>query len=237
MRQNRKSAQRVASLRRGLGAALLGLCLLSCQSQSESPGGAGDTVVVVLTTDLGPIELALYPERAPITAANFLAYVDQGLYDGASFYRVVRPDNDPTAAPIEVVQGGLMGDLFRFGSTAEIESDRPGLAPIAHETTEQTGIDNSYGVVAMARREPGTASAEFFVNLADNLVLNTGATARNPDAAGYATFGRVVAGMAVLERIQDLPTNDPKRTQTTITSQVLNRPVVIRSARRKDATR
>lgn len=220
-------------IRRMFLAALLLIGALGCQARDS----ADSEVRVILTTDLGPVELALYPQRAPITVANFLRYVDQGLYDGASFYRVVRPDNDPSEAPIEVVQGGLMADLFRFGTAAEIDAERPGLAPIEHETTAQTGLDNRYGVVAMARREPGTASAEFFINLADNPVLDTGAVARNPDAAGYATFGRVVAGMAVLERIQDLPTDTPKTTRTTLTSQVLNEPVVIRSARRAMAAR
>lgn len=226
-----------ARWRRLMVAAVLALGVFGCQQAGRTAGDSGNEVRVILTTDLGQIELALYPQRAPITVANFLAYVDGGLYDGASFYRVVRPDNDPSAAPIEVVQGGLMGDLFRFGSAADIDSDRPGLAPIAHETTTQTGIANTYGTVAMARRAPGTASAEFFINLTDNPVLDTGATARNPDAAGYATFGRVVAGMGLLEQIQALPTDAPKTTQTTLTSQVLNQPVVIRSARRKEALR
>ena len=208
------------------------LAALSCTACTGAPG-TEDELLVVLTTELGDIELALYPERAPVSTANFLVYVDRGIFDGASFYRVVREDNDPGDAPIQVVQGGLMGDTFRFGSDEEIDTEQPGLAPVAHETTLTTGLSNRYGVIALARLDPGTASSEFFINLADNPVLDTDAAGRNPDGAGYATFGRVRKGMELLERIQDLPTDAPKGAASDIARQVLNDPIRIISARRK----
>jgi peptidyl-prolyl cis-trans isomerase A (cyclophilin A) len=173
--------------------------------------------VVVLDTALGPIEIELYLDRAPITAGNFMAYVDKRLWTDASFYRVVRPDNDRTPA-ITVIQGGLVRD------------DGP-LPNIAHETTAQTGLRHTDGVVSMARGAPGTASCEFFVSLGDNPSLDFGG-ARNPDGLGFATFGRVIAGMDVVRAINAL--RDPVTGKTDfMPGQELAHPVAIRSVRRK----
>lgn len=227
---------RVAALRQALrlagvrSAAWAVLVLVVSGCQSGVPGEA--VVTVELTTDLGVIELAVYPQRAPISAAGFLAYVDAGLYDGATLYRVVRADNDPSAAPIEVVQGGLLGPAFVGGAEAETFEAPMSLGPLMHETTAMTGLLNEVGTIAFARREPGTASSEFFFNLADNPVLDTGSTERNPDGAGYATFGRVVSGMDVLRNIQALPTDAPKPAVRLLGEQLLNEPVIIRRAQR-----
>jgi len=171
---------------------------------------------VVLTTTMGDIEIELYPDRAPITAGNFLAYVDKGLWKGASFYRVVRPDNDRTP-PITVIQGGLLND------------DGP-LPPIAHETTRTTGLLHTDGVLSMARGEPGTAASEFFISVGANPTLDFGG-ARNPDGQGFATFGKVVRGMEVVRRIDAL--RDPVAGKSEfMPGQELANPVAITAVKR-----
>ncbi|MDE2691636.1 MAG: peptidylprolyl isomerase [Acidobacteriota bacterium] len=213
----------LATKRLVLGAgAMLVLCGgLACQSEEN-------TVGVVLETALGEIEVLVYPDRAPISANNFLAWVAGGHYEGATFYRVTRPDNTTGPNPIQVVQGGLLGEVLRRG-----ESSPPGggpIPPIAHETTDTTGIPNERGTIAYARLEPGTADSEFFFNVADNPALDTGNTTRQPDGQGYATFGHVVRGMEVLEEIQGLPTLTEAGSEVT-RGQMLEQPVVIRQAR------
>lgn len=144
-------------------------------------------VRVRIDTELGPIAIALYPDKAPITVANFLAYADRRLLDGGAFYRTVGPKNDNNPATISVIQGGLNTD------------DSP-LPAIAHETTQATGIRHTDGVISMARGDPGTAGSEFFICLGDNPALDFGG-ARNPDGQGFAAFGRVVEGMDVVRKI------------------------------------
>ena len=203
------------------GAIVVLLGGLACQS-GES------TIGVVLETDLGEIEVRVYPDRAPISANNFLAWAEGGHYEGATFYRVTRPDNTTGPNPHQVVQGGLLGEIMRRGEPSD-EAVGP-IPPIAHETTDTTGILNERGTIAYARLEPGTADSEFFVNIADNSALDTGNTMRQPDGQGYATFGRVVRGMEVLEEIQGLPTLTEAGSEVT-RGQMLEQPVVIWSAR------
>jgi peptidyl-prolyl cis-trans isomerase A (cyclophilin A) len=145
---------------------------------------------VLMDTDLGDIVLEIYLDSAPVSASNFLAYVDQNLFVGAHFYRVVTMDNQPdNDVKIEVIQGGL---------GFEAEDRRP---PIGHETTATTGIKHLDGVLSMARLGPGTATSEFFVCVGDQPELDFGG-ARNPDGQGFAAFGRVVEGMDVVRTIQ-----------------------------------
>ncbi len=191
------------------------------------------TVQVVLETSLGDIEIALYPERAPLSAAQFLAHVDGGHYDGASFYRVTRRSG---GSSIEVVQGGLLAHVMRADS-AGIEAyaqAEPALPPVAHERTDQTGIPNERGSIAFARLDPGTANSEFFLNVQDNPVLDSGYESENRDGEGYATFGRVLRGLRVLERIQRLPSDAPTSIEL-VQGQILEEPVVIRRAYRAPA--
>lgn len=205
----------------GAGAMLVLFGALACQSGENTAG-------VVLETALGEIEVRVYPDRAPISASNFLAWVEGGHYEGATFYRVTRPDNTTGPSPIQVVQGGLLGETLRRG-----ESSPPGggpIPPIAHETTDTTGILNQRGTIAYARLEPGTADSEFFFNVAENPALDTGNPTRQPDGQGYATFGRVVRGMEVLEEIQGLPTLTEAGSEVT-RGQMLEQPVVIRRVR------
>ena len=179
---------------------------------------------VVFETDAGAFTVEVLVDQAPVSGANFLEYVDANLYDGATLYRVVRAEHgngDPSA--IEVVQGGLLGDSMNGGSTAMPEPPRPA---IAHETTDKTGILNERGTIAYARLAPGTAGSEFFVNMKDNPSLDTGDTRRQPDGQGYAAFGRVVAGMDVLEKIQAMPTSS-QAASPIVRGQLLSDQVVI----------
>ena len=149
---------------------------------------------VVIETELGDIKVEIYLEEAPATAANFLKYVDGELFQGSSFYRVVRmgnqPDND---IKIEVIQGGTG------------RSERDGrLPPIDHETTAETGVLHKDGVISMARLAPGTASSEFFICVGNQPELDFGGS-RNPDGQGFAAFGKVIAGMDVVRKIHQQP--------------------------------
>ena len=183
---------------------------------------AAPAVPVVMTTDLGVVELELYPDKAPITVANFLRYVDEGRFDGATFYRVVRAGTDPNPkAPIQVIQGGIDSDAHRGQM----------LPPIAHETTAMSGLSHTDGVISMARDGPGTATSEFFITVGDNTSLDFGG-ARNPDGQGYAAFGRVTQGMDVVRKIQAQPSDAPTPV-TFVKGQILERPVEILTIRRK----
>jgi len=182
---------------------------------------------VLLETDLGEIEIALYPARAPLSVANFLAHVDGGFFDGAEFYRATGKGLN---AAFDIIQGGLMADAMKL--PAEVtEMPTTLLPPIAHETTLQTGMLNQKGTIALARLEPGTAASEFFINITDSPVLDTGYTEGGRDGFGYATFGRILRGMRVVEKIQSQPTED-KAGDAVVNGQLLSNPVVIRRAYR-----
>jgi peptidyl-prolyl cis-trans isomerase A (cyclophilin A) len=174
-------------------------------------------VRVRMVTELGPVVIELYPDKAPITVANFLAYADRHLLDGGSFYRTVSPKNDNNPATINVIQGGLNRD------------DGP-LPAIAHETTKTTGLRHTDGVISMARDAPGSASSEFFVCLGDNPALDFGG-ARNKDGQGFAAFGRVVEGMDVVRAIHDAPTVS-KADDPYMKGQILEKPVKIQKLSR-----
>lgn len=149
---------------------------------------------VRLSTEIGDIEIEVFEDKAPITAGNFLKYVDNGKYNHyASFYRVVRKSNQPgKLIKIEVIQGGFFEDslIEKFQYT-----------PIKHETTSETGVMHKNGVLSMARGEPGTASSEFFICIGDQPELNFGGK-RNPDGLGFAAFGKVISGMHIVRSIQ-----------------------------------
>lgn len=156
-----------------------------------------EAIHILFETEFGGITFELYPKNAPLTVANFLAYVDENRFIGACFYRVVHLDNQPNNdIKIEVIQGGLK------------EDDHPqGLPPIPHETTAETGIHHTHGTISMARNEPGTASSEFFICINDQPELDFGGR-RNPDGQGFSAFGRVVKGMDIVAKIQSQPAED-----------------------------
>ena len=174
--------------------------------------------VVIFETQSGPIEITVYPDKAPISAADFLRYVDDGLYADAGFYRTVHAGNDPREMGMSLIQGGRLD--------REIIGD-----PIAHELTTDTGMSNEGGAVAIARLEPGTGSATyFFINVGNNDFLDTGGI-RNPDGQGYATFARVTSGMDVVRAIQAMKTIEDEDPVTP--NQTLTEPVIIKRAYRK----
>ena len=147
-----------------------------------------------MSTEIGNIDIELYIDKAPITTNNFLLYVDSNKYDNkAFFYRVVRLDNQPNKlVKIEVIQGGFYEDSL----IAKYQ-----YPPIKHETTKETGIHHTDGVISMARLEPGSASSEFFICIGDQPELDFSGK-RNPDGQGFAAFGKVVKGMDIVRKIQ-----------------------------------
>ena len=172
-----------------------------------------------MITSEGEIGIELYMDKAPVTAGNFLKLVEGEHLDGGTFYRVVTYENDNGNPKIEVIQGGR----------GEEESPFP---PIAHETTEQTGILHRDGVVSMARGDVGTASSEFFICLGDQPGLDYG-DVRNPDEQGFAAFGKVTTGMDIVRKINGLPADGPSDSDYT-KGQILTDPVRIVSVRRAD---
>jgi peptidyl-prolyl cis-trans isomerase A (cyclophilin A) len=199
-----------------VGCALAALC--SSVAHSASPSAARTNAPrVALETNVGTIEIEVYPDRAPLSACDFLAYVESGLYNEAAFYRVVRLDNDRGTPKIEVIQGGLA-------------DDRQARPPIPHETTQQTGLAHRDGTVSLARGAVGTGSAAaFFIAIGDQPSLDYGGT-RNADKQGFAAFGRVVRGMDVVRRIHRMPADAPTD-EPYLAGQLLSQPVAITAAK------
>ena len=166
--------------RRGLGVAVAALAAGGVCAQGAAPR-------VRITTELGSFTVEVYPDRAPLTANDFLAYVDQGYLNGSSVYRIVSMGNQPDTVPakIEVIQFGL--------------KDAP-LPPVPHEPTTKTGLHHKDGTLSLARLAPGTGSSAFFICIGDQPELDFGGK-RNPDGQGFAAFGQVVDGMDVVRRI------------------------------------
>lgn len=157
---------------------------------------------IVIETTLGDIEAELYPAKAPATVANFLQYIDKGLFDNSCFYRVVRSDNQPDdSIKIEVIQGGRYNE----------EDDA--IAPVIHENTDLTGIRHLDGTISMARWKPGTATSEFFITIGNQPSLDAGGM-RNRDGQGFAAFGRVTNGMEVVKKIHSIEAPEQYLTDT-----------------------
>lgn len=191
------------------------LCVFSAHIASAKPAGkVGGIVRVRLITSAGPIVLALDAAHAPLTTANFMAYVDDGRFDGTTFYRSARNKRDPQFG---YVQGGIRTDLRRS------------LPPVAHESTLHTGIRHLDATISMARGgPPGSAMGNFFITVGATPFMD--ATADSP---GYAAFGHVVAGMDVVRKILGQPTGGgigPMR------GQMILRPIQIIKAQRIDGT-
>ena len=177
-----------------------------------------NTTNITIQTSLGSIDIALYPDRAPITVDNFLKYVDAGLYIDGAFTRTVRYDNDNGSPKIAMIQGGARIDVARFPA-------------IPLETTQQTGIIHDSGVISMARDKLTSARAEFFITIGAQPALDFGGT-RNKDGQGFAAFGIVTNGMSVVRAINDI--RDTKNTgDAYIKGQYLENPVKIMRVFRK----
>lgn len=174
---------------------------------------------VVLETSLGKMTVAVDEQRAPQSAGSFLAYVDNGLYDGAGFYRTVNPANDNGSPIISVIQGGVLDGEER-------------LEPVPLETTQATGIQHEDGVISLARGTPDSGSgAAFFICIGAQPGLDFGGQ-RNPDGLGFAAFGRVVQGMEVVHTIHQQSAQGASDSPYTA-GQMLDEPVMITRAYRK----
>lgn len=151
------------------------------------------SIKVDIETELGRFTLALEQDKAPITVANFLRYVDGGHISGVTAYRIVTLGNQPAATVhrIEVVQ---------WGRKAVDDAYDDLLPGIEHEPTSVTGIRHENMTISMARYAPGTAGAGFFICIGDQPLLDEGG-ARNPDLLGFAAFGKVVDGEDVVRAI------------------------------------
>lgn len=168
-----------------------------------------NTIKCEIETSLGTILIELYPDKAPITVSNFLTYVNNGLYDNSSFFRVCTPENEADREiRIEVIQGGNVEETKSY-------------PPIKIETTEQTGIKHFNGTISMARSEPDTATSQFFICIKDQPELDFRGK-RNPDGQGFAAFGKVIQGMDIVLNIQKQKDED----------QYLINPIVIKTINR-----
>jgi peptidyl-prolyl cis-trans isomerase A (cyclophilin A) len=176
------------------------------QSQTANPR-------VVITTAVGTITVELAADKAPITTANFLKYVDRKLYDGITFYRASKPPGQ-TANDYGSIQGGLRDDVKKK------------LPPIAHESTIKTGLKHADGVISMGRYAPGSAQADWVICVGDMSYLD--ATATDP---GFAAFGHVTDGMPIVQQILGMPT-DPTKGVGAMKGEILVKPVRIISIRR-----
>ena len=196
------------------------LALLSSPLAAQAPAAEAkpETALVVLETTSGDITISLEVDQAPISAANFLRYVDEDRFDGTVFYRAMHLDwGEP---PNGLLQGGTQNDPERI------------LDGIAHEPTNQTGLSHTDGALSMARLEPGTATGDFSIMIKDQTGLDAQPGSDDPDlAAGYAVFGYVVEGMDVVRAIHAMP-RDPDKGEGWMKGQMLAEPVRIIDARR-----
>lgn len=185
-----------------------------------SPESAPESTLVVLETTMGEITAAIETERAPITAANFLRYVDEGRFDGIVFYRAMRLDWGEQ--PNGLIQAGTQHDPDRT------------LPPVAHEPTSETGVLHTAGALSMARNAPGTATGDFSIMLQEQPGMDADPASDDPELrAGYAAFGHVVDGIEVVRAIHAAPT-DPDKGEGWMKGQMLAEPVKILTARRAD---
>lgn len=149
-----------------------------------------------ICTALGDVVVELYPERAPATCCNFVAYASSGRFDHSSFYRVLGPRNQgEVACPLQIVQGGV-----RYYPAKGYQPEL-GLGPIRHESTAVTGLRHYDGTVTMGRFDPGETYGGFCICVGDQPELDFGGR-RFPDGQGAAAFGRVLEGMDLIRRIQ-----------------------------------
>jgi len=195
--------------------ALLALSPVHAQAPAPTPAVAPAVVHVAIETSEGPLVLALEKERAPVTTANFLRYVDEKRLDGIVFYRAMK-----MAPGSGLIQGGVR-DPERL------------LPPIANEPTTQTGLSHVDGAISMARHAPGSATADFFIIVGDAMTGLDANPAQPGDNLGFAVFGRVVDGMDVVRRILDAPTSATEG-EGVMRGQMIADPVRIISARRAD---
>lgn len=208
--------ERVARKLGGAFAQIAGLCLLKAamfaalimafapadaaprkpvaRPATPAPVDTAPKVRVVFTTSAGQITVEVDREHAPLTAANFLRYVDQRRFDGTVFYRAMRLGIDDAGNGQGLIQGGTQNDPKRI------------LKPVVHESTIKTGLKHLTGALSMARWAPGTATGDFSILVSPLPALDADPT-QPGDNAGYAVFGYVVDGMDVVRKIHAAPTS------------------------------
>lgn len=184
-------------------------------TSAAAPAPAPHLQYVTLTVPQGQIVIALEVERAPVSAANFLRYVDTRRFDGIPFYRAMNMGQGNG-----LIQGGI-----RVGGRS--------FAGIAHEPTSRTGLSHIDGAISWARGAPGTATSDFFIIVGNMTGLDAQATGSG-DTQGYAVFGHVVRGMDIVRAILAAPT-DPNVGEGVMRGQMLANPVRIVTARRSAA--
>lgn len=184
---------------------------LAAQAPAPAPSAPSD-VRVALDTSAGRIVVAVHAAQAPVTAGNFLKYVDGKRFDGMLFYRGVGSES------YGFVQGGTQNDPKRI------------LAPIAHEPTSQTGLSHDDGALSMARYAPGSATGDFFIVLGKMPAMDANAQAPG-DNQGFAVFAHVIEGLDVVKAILAAP-KSPTAGEGVMRGQMLAEPVKIVTARR-----
>jgi peptidyl-prolyl cis-trans isomerase A (cyclophilin A) len=170
---------------------------------------------VILTTGDGPITLELANDKAPLTCANFLRYVDAKRLDKTRFYRAMKIAADPLNGLIQGGVGGMTVELF---------------PPVAHESTTQTGLRHVDGTISLARNAPGTATCDFFICVGPVPSLDADPT-QPGDNLGFAAFGQVTDGMDVVRKILLSPTS-PTEGEGVMKGQMLDPTIPIVTARR-----
>ncbi len=208
-------------MKRIMALALVAGLLTACSSSADPTEKKEDKdapkakpVTVVMETSAGTIKLELYPDKAPITVKNFLRYADDKFYDGTVFHRVM-PD-------FMIQGGGLETGVNKAKTPREFQDkEKKTRDPIKNEAPN--GLSNERGTIAMARQdEPDTATAQFFINVADNSRL---------DKPRYCVFGKVIEGMGVVDKIKKVKTHAiiPKDLEN-----IPDEDVVIKSVRRAE---
>lgn len=170
-----------------------------------------ELVMVRLQTEMGAIDVAVDTKHAPLTAANFLAYVDAKRFDNTTFYRAARAKN---RAGEGLIQGGIDRNYTKAFN------------PVAHEPTTKTGLKHVDGTISMARNDPGTAMGEFFIIIGNASYLDA-----TPTYPGYAAFGHVVRGMPVAHRILQSKTYPGGHSKDTMGQTIIDRVKIITARR------
>ena len=180
--------------------ALQGLSLAAGPEEESQPANP----VVSMKTSEGLIQIELWPAKAPDTVKNFLAYVDEGFYDGTIFHRVID------------------GFMIQGGGFTQDMKQKPTHAPVKNEAAAE--LKNDRGTIAMARTQVvDSATAQFFISVADNAFLNH--RDNSPAGFGYAVFGKVIGGMDVVDKIKSVKT---------ASQDVPVKPVIIESVKRDE---
>ncbi len=187
------------------------LAAIAAPALAAAPRSASGEVRVAIETSAGRIVVAVDTKHAPITAANFLRYVDSGRFAGKTFYRAARSKSRPG---IGLIQGGIDDNI------------PDSFFPIQHEPTDKTGLRHVDGTLSMARNKPGSAMGDFFICVGPAPSLDAA-----PNYPGYAAFGHVLSGMDVVKRILMLPTYPGGLSAETMGQTIIHRVKIVSAHR------